>query len=151
MLAPLSLWIQHTVALRFTCLTKMDRGPKCFFKSSNGLWRTCAVLGDNSLSVSVTHSLTCVCLCFCLFVSVFICVCMDVFLFPVLSHTLRLGDGLRWGGAAVWKWDKDVWFIGSDRKSILRNVYNPPITTQPNERTIIQSFTPYLPEAGSTA
>lgn len=39
--------------------------------------------------------------------------------------------------------------MGSDRKSIHCNVYNPAITTQPNERTIIQSFTPYLPEADS--
>lgn len=76
--------------------------------------------------------------------SVCLCVCV-----VVLCTGSFAGRWERWVDAAVWKWDKDVWFIGSDRKSIHCNVYNPAITTQPNERTIIQSFTPYLPEADS--
>lgn len=48
---------------RFSRLTNMDRRPKWFLKSSNGLWSACAVLGDNSRSVS--HS-QCCCVCLCL-------------------------------------------------------------------------------------
>lgn len=48
---------------RFNRLTNMDRRPKWFLKSSNGLWSACAVLGDNSRSVS--HS-QCCCVCLCL-------------------------------------------------------------------------------------
>lgn len=80
-LSLLSLWIQCAVALRFTCLTNMDRGPKWFLKSSNGLWSACAVLVDNILSVSLPLSPAnpnvrgCVCLSGCLSVYVFVCIC----------------------------------------------------------------------------
>lgn len=143
-----SLWISCAVAVWFTCLTNMDRGPKWFLKSSNGLWSTSAVLGDNRLSVCPPLTLS---------VCVWLCVLLSLFMFtsaharrqPLHSPRLPSWEMAVLAGAAVWKWDKDVWFIGSDRKSILCNVYNPAITTQPNERTIIQSFTPYLPEADS--
>lgn len=87
-------------------------------------------------------------LCLCRVVA---CVCVSACMHMASPCACRLPgwEMAALGGAAVWKWDKDVWFIGSDRKSILCNVYNPAITTQPNERTIIQSFTPYLPEADS--
>lgn len=77
-LSLLSFWIQCAVALRFTCLTNMDRGPKWFLKSSNGLWSACAVLGDNSLCVSLPLPHVCVWLCVlvCLFLFLSICVCV---------------------------------------------------------------------------
>lgn len=82
MLSLLSLWIQCAVALWFTCLTNMDRGPKWFLKSSNGLWSACAVLGDNSLSLSLslTPSNPYVCdsvrLSGCLFMFMSLCLCV---------------------------------------------------------------------------
>lgn len=55
------LWIQYAVALWFTCLTNMDRGPKWFLKSSNGLGSARSVLGGNApslcLSFPLSHSL----------------------------------------------------------------------------------------------
>lgn len=140
----LPLWISCAAAFWFSCLTNMDSRPKCFLKSSNGLWRACALLGDNTLSLPPSLSFSvCVCLSTCLFM--FMCVRVHLYALPG-SPCWEMAV-LGW--VAVWKWDKDVWFIGSDRKSICCNVYNPAITTQPNERTIIQSFTPYLPEADS--
>lgn len=95
-LSLLSLWIQCTVALWFTCLTNMDRGPKWFLKSSNGLWSACAVLGDNSLSFSLplspllplTHMRVTVCACqvVCLCLCLYVRVCAHTSVASVLSQ-----------------------------------------------------------------
>lgn len=115
-LSLLSLWIQCAVALRFTCLTNMDRGPKWFLKSSNGLWSACVVLGDNSLSVSLSLPLTlmCVCVCDCVCLSgclsVYVYVCLCLCLYVCVHARLRLPHALpdslagrdgsaRWSGS----------------------------------------------------
>lgn len=72
----------------------MDRGPKWFLKSSNGLWSACAVLGDNSLSVSLPPSTTYVCAC--LSVSVFVRACVYMCVCVWLPHALPDSLAGRW-------------------------------------------------------
>lgn len=96
--SPLSLWIQCAVSLRFTCLTNIDRGPKWFLKSSNGLWSACAVLGDNSISVSPSPSnpYLCATVCACLVVCLCFCTCTSM----ASPYSPWLGDGSTgWSGS----------------------------------------------------
>lgn len=65
----------------------MDRRPKWFLKSSNGLWRACAELGDNSPSLSLSLS---ECVCACQLVCLCLCVCART---STLSQSPLLGDG----------------------------------------------------------
>lgn len=79
-LALLCLWILCAVALWFTCLTNMDRGPKWFLKSSNGLESACAATGGNTPSLCLRLSFpslrVCVCVAVCACQFVCLCLCL---------------------------------------------------------------------------
>lgn len=91
----LCLWIQCAVALWFTCLTNMDRGPKWFLKSSNGLERACAAAGGNTPSVCLRLSFPSVCGCvwLCVLVSLSVYVYVSNVCVHALSQTPMLDDG----------------------------------------------------------